>query len=109
MANLQIRNFSDDIYKQLQDIARDSERSIEGQARFMLIQAIINSALPDVIPVSDKINYAESALGLPTWMYNALAKTAKTGFRPVKSEVIMRLTQSLAADGITETDDTAGQ
>ncbi|WP_238554683.1 FitA-like ribbon-helix-helix domain-containing protein [Dickeya zeae] len=40
MAKLQVRNFPDDLYEHLATLAAESERSIEGQVRFMLKQFI---------------------------------------------------------------------
>ncbi|MDL1703506.1 hypothetical protein PSV30_13835 [Yersinia pestis] len=40
MAKIQVRNFPDDLYSRLEEIAAMSERSIEGQARLILKEAL---------------------------------------------------------------------
>lgn len=40
MAKIQVRNFPDDLYSRLVEIAAMSERSIEGQARLILKEAL---------------------------------------------------------------------
>ncbi|WP_233983692.1 Arc family DNA-binding protein [Pectobacterium versatile] len=92
MAKVQIRSFPDDLFEQMQELAAFNERSLEGQARFMLAHAL-NSVSSDY-----------NSLRLPEWMQEAIEQKAKEGFRQVQDEIYMRLTQSLAAEGITEPD-----
>lgn len=40
MAKIQVRNFPDDLYRRLEEMAAMSERSIEGQARLLLKEAL---------------------------------------------------------------------
>lgn len=40
MAKIQVRNFPDDLYSRLEEIAAMSERSVEGQARLILKEAL---------------------------------------------------------------------
>lgn len=86
---VQCRNFPEDLFQRLSDIAEFNERSLEGQVRFMLTHAL--NSLPD----------CDNAPEFPEWMRAALEQKASEGFRRFQDEILMRLSQSLASEGIT--------
>ncbi|MEN4807299.1 hypothetical protein ABEG98_23250 [Pantoea agglomerans] len=62
---------------------------MEGQVRFMLTTALTSEA------------ESEHFAALPEWMLTALEQKSKEGFRRIQDEILMRLTLSLEAEGIT--------
>lgn len=88
MAKLQCRTFPDDIYEKLVNDAKQQERSVEGHVRFLLTDYFLPH---DAKAITIK---------LPEWMVSRLNECACTEFRSLNNEILKRLTESLAKDGI---------
>lgn len=88
MAKIQCRTFPDDIYEKLVEDAKAQERSVEGHVRFLLTDYFLPL---DEKPVSVK---------LPEWMISKLNEYARAEYRSLNNEILKRLTESLAKDGV---------
>ena len=68
MAKIQVRNFPDDLYTRLEEMAAMSERSIEGQARLILKLALEESPAA-IKPVSEPATRYKQIMPSTDWYF----------------------------------------